>query len=80
MEANIACPHCKKNFSVRFDEIGPGKARSCPNCGATIRFAGQDLGNVQQMIDQLSNAAGNTSVKVNVKVRVRRPWWKFWSR
>jgi hypothetical protein len=80
MELNIPCPHCHKSFAVRFDEIGPDKARSCPNCGAAIRFAGQDLSKVQQTIDQLTNQVGDASVKVSVKTRVRRPWWKFWVR
>ena len=80
MEANIPCPHCHKRVPVRFDQIGPGKILLCPNCSATIRFSGQDLSQVQQAIAQLTGQLGNASVKVNVKTRLRRPWWKFWSR
>ncbi len=80
MEANITCPKCRKSFSVRFDEIGPGKARSCANCSTIITFSGQDLGKVKQAIQQLTHQVGNGSVTINVKTSVRRPWWKFLSR
>jgi ribosomal protein S27E len=79
-EADIPCPHCHKNLPVRFDRIGPGKAVSCPSCGATLRFSGQDLGKVQQAIGQLTAQLGDASVKIKVKTVMRRPWWKFWSR
>jgi hypothetical protein len=80
MEANIPCPHCHKSFSAQFEEIGPGKAHACPNCGATIKFEGQDLRKVQQSIDQLTKELGDAQVKVNFKVHEPRPRWKFWKR
>ena len=79
MEANITCPHCHKVFSVPLRQIRPGNARVCPNCSATVKFAGQDAAKVQEAVDQLTRQVGNASVKVTVKTRVRRPWWKFWS-
>ena len=80
MEANIPCPHCHKSFSARFDQISPGKTTACPNCGAMITFAGQDLNKVQQAVDDLTKNVGAATVKVNVKTRIKRPWWKFWNR
>ena len=80
MEVNIPCSICKKSFSVRFDEIGPGKAHACPNCGATIKFEGQDLRKVQESIDQLTKELGDAQVKVNFKVREPRPKWQLWKR
>ena len=80
MEVNIPCPLCHKSFSVRSEEIGPGKAHACPHCRATIKFEGQDLRKVQQSIDQLTKELGSASVKVNFKTHAPRPWWKFWSK
>jgi hypothetical protein len=62
IEANIPCPQCRKSFSVPLDDIGPGKSRPCPNCGATIRFGGQDPGKVQQAIDQLTFPAARAKL------------------
>ena len=79
MEANIPCPHCNKSLTARFDQVGPGKGIPCPNCGATIRFSGEDLGQVQEAVAQLAGQIGNNSIKVKVRTRIHRPWWKFWS-
>ena len=78
MNITIPCPRCRKSFSVSLHEIGPGASRPCPECGAQIKFAGQDASKVESIIEQLSSVPG---VKVNVKVRERRkPWWKFWGK
>lgn len=78
MEANIPCPHCRKSFCVPFNRISPGGICVCPDCGASVKFAGQDASKVQQVIDQLTRQVENVSVKVTVKTSVRRPWWKLW--
>jgi uncharacterized paraquat-inducible protein A len=52
LDANIYCPGCHKSISVPLGEIGPGKSKPCPNCGAIIKFAGADASKVQQVIDQ----------------------------
>ena len=78
MEAKIPCPHCQTGFQVPLEQLRPGNSRLCPNCGTTVKFAGQDASKVQQAIDQLSHQLGNASVKVTVKTQVRRAWWKFW--
>ena len=80
MEADIPCPHCHKRIAVQFEHIVPGNALACPNCGATIRFSGQDLNRLQETIAQLTRDVGDASVKVTVRTQRRRPWWKFWSR
>ena len=74
MNVDIACPKCGKTLQVALAQLGPGHAMNCPGCGTVIHFAGNDGAKVQQAIDQLKGA----SVKVNVKLRTRRPWWKFW--
>jgi hypothetical protein len=79
LQADIPCPHCRRSFSVPLAEMGPGRSRSCPNCGAAIRFAGDDAGKVQQAVDQLRRQFGDAAVEVKVKTRERHPWWKFWS-
>jgi predicted Zn finger-like uncharacterized protein len=78
MEATIPCPHCHKSFQVPLEQIRPGNDRACPNCGATIKFAGDDASKVQQAVEQLARQVGDTAVRVTVKTRARRPWWKFW--
>jgi len=80
MEIKIPCPICHKSFSVRSEEISPGKTTACPNCGKMITFAGQDLQKVQQAIDKLTKDVGTATVKVNVKTRIKHPWWQFWKR
>jgi hypothetical protein len=44
LNADIPCPRCHKSFAVPLAEMGPGKSRSCPNCGEIMKFAGQDPG------------------------------------
>ena len=78
LDANIHCPSCHKSISVPLSEIGPGKSNPCPNCGTIIKFAGADASKVQQVIDQLGTQSGNVSVKVTVKTKQNRPWWRFW--
>ena len=80
MEVKIPCSICHKSFSMRSEEISPGKAHACPHCGATIRFEGQDLRKVQQSIDELKKELGDAQVKVNFKVRDPRPKWQFWKK
>ncbi|MFA5374194.1 MAG: hypothetical protein WC455_00320 [Dehalococcoidia bacterium] len=65
---------------MRSEEISPGKAHACPHCGATIKFAGQDLRKVQESIDKLTKELGSASVKVNIKTRIKHPWWQFWKK
>jgi len=78
LTADIPCPRCHKKLAVPLAEIGPGKSRSCPNCGEIMKFAGQDPRKIMKALDQLASQAGSASVKVTVKTKGRRPWWKFW--
>ena len=43
-----------------------------------IRFAGADASKVQEVIDQLGGQIGSGSIKVTVKTKQKRPWWRFW--
>ena len=78
IETSIPCPRCRRPFTVALDEIRPGLTRACPSCGTQIKFAGQDASKVQQAVDQLGAQLKGASIKVEVKVKARRPWWKFW--
>ena len=59
-------------------DLRPGNRHTCPLCGATVTFSGQDGSKVQEAIDRLARDTGGVSVKVNVRTRISRPWWKFW--
>jgi hypothetical protein len=67
MNVQIACPKCgRKRERVR-------------GLGEPIRFKGADTAAVQRAIDELQAKLGGTAkVNVRVKVKSRRPWWKFW--
>lgn len=43
-----------------------------------IKFAGADAGKVQQIIDQLGAQGAGVSIKVKVRTKQKRPWWRFW--
>ena len=73
IETSIACPKCKKSMSVPPAEVKAGYTKLCRNCGAQIELSGK----VENVIHQL-NAPGPV-VNVKVKVKSRRPWWRFWS-
>ena len=48
-------------------------------CGELIRFKGADTAAVQHAIDELQAKLGGTAkVNLRLKVKQRRPWWKFW--
>jgi hypothetical protein len=79
IEANITCPHCHAAFSMALEAMSPGKSGQCPHCGATIKFAGQDGSKIQEALDQLGDKLKDTPIKVTVKTKQLRPWWKFWS-
>lgn len=78
IEVAVPCPHCRQKHQVPLAEIGQGKSHPCPNCGTIIAFAGPDGGGIQRALDQLGSQLGGGAVKVTVKTRVRRPWWKLW--
>ena len=79
MNVEIACPKCGKRQSLALAEISAGKATACDGCGELVRFKGADTAAVQNAIDELQGKLGGTAkVNVRVKVKQRRPWWKFW--
>ena len=79
MNVEIACPKCGKRQSLALADISAGKATACDGCGELIRFKGADTAAVQNAIDELQGKLGGTAkVNVRVKVKQRRPWWKFW--
>jgi hypothetical protein len=79
MNVQIACPKCSKRQTLALADISAGKATACEGCGELIRFKGADTAAVQHALDELQGKLGGTAkVNVRVKLRSRRPWWKFW--
>ena len=79
MNVEIACPKCGKRQTLALAEVSAGKATACEGCGELIRFKGADTAAVQQAIDELQAKLGGTAkLNVRVKLKQRRPWWKFW--
>ena len=79
MKVQIACPKCGRKRELALSEMSAGSAIACEGCGQLIRFKGADTAKVEQAIDELrAKLAGNAKVNVRVKVKSRRPWWKFW--
>ena len=79
MSVAINCPKCGQRLSLELTDMSAGKAIACVGCGELIRFRGADTVGVQQAIDELQSKLGGTAkVNVRVKVKGRRPWWKFW--
>ena len=79
MNVEIACPKCGKRQTLTLAEMSAGKATACEGCGELIRFKGADTAAVQQAIDELQAKLGGTAkLNVRVKLKQRRPWWKFW--
>ena len=79
MNVEIACPKCGKRQTLALADMSAGKATACEGCGELIRFKGADTAAVQSAIDELQAKLGGTAkVNLRLKVKQRRPWWKFW--
>jgi hypothetical protein len=78
-DAKVPCPKCGTSLAVPLAEIAPGAGKLCPNCGATIKFTGQDASKIQSIIEQLETQIPGARINVTVKTKNRRPWWKFWA-
>lgn len=53
LECDIACPSCDQNFRQRVAEIRPRHSRTCPHCGTTIQWSGDDGATAQRALDKL---------------------------
>lgn len=53
LEIDIECPACGAAFSQKVEKMRPGQTRSCPSCGAEIRFSGDDGRKAQKALDDL---------------------------
>jgi endogenous inhibitor of DNA gyrase (YacG/DUF329 family) len=69
LEIQVPCPKCHQTFAVSMADIHEGASRTCPHCGAAMRFKGADGGKIQKAIDDLGKAA--TNVTTNVKVTIK---------
>jgi hypothetical protein len=79
VNVEIHCPKCGRRQTLALADMSEGKATACQGCGELIRFKGADTVAAQQAIDELqAKLGGNAKVNVRVKVKQRRPWWKFW--
>lgn len=76
LETKIACPRCGANISVLLAEIRPENTKLCPGCGTSIRFSGADASKVQAVLSQLDSLGPDVSVKFNVNVKSKKPWWR----
>ena len=79
MNVQGACPKCGRKHDLALADMSAGKAFACEGCGELMRFKGANTVAVQQAIDELQAKFGGTAkVNVRVKLKQRRPWWKFW--
>jgi len=58
----------KINLQQKLSEMSPGKSRKCPNCGAIIKFTGDDLSKVQKSFDNLKDQIKNLNKNLNIKL------------
>lgn len=52
LKCDIKCPKCARSFKQAVGEMRPGRSRSCPHCGVTIRWTGDDGGKAQRTLDE----------------------------
>ena len=78
LQATVPCPKCREKISIPLEAMAPGRSHPCPSCGTVMKFSGQDASKLRQTLEQLGGALPGASIKVNIKTRTRRPWWKFW--
>lgn len=53
LAAEVNCPNCETALRINVEDMIPGTSRSCPSCGATIRFTGDDGRRAQRALDDL---------------------------
>ena len=63
-------------LSIPLAQIVPGNSHPCTNCGEVVTFAGQDASKIEARVNRLRTQFSGVSVKV--KIKTKRPWWKFW--
>ncbi len=42
-EFDITCPACNRKFKESASTMEPGKTRTCPSCGKTLEYTGDDV-------------------------------------
>jgi len=53
LEHDLDCPHCKRAFRQKLEEMRPGAIRICPHCEIRIEFTGDDGRKAQRVLDDL---------------------------
>ncbi len=53
VKIDLKCPKCGHIFQEKIREIKPGRIKTCPHCGVTIEYKGDDLSKVQTELDKL---------------------------
>lgn len=56
LEVDMPCPKCHRRFRERLEAMHPGGRRSCPYCGVSIAFTGDDGRRVQRAVDDLERS------------------------
>jgi len=67
LRAEVPCPNCNRKFKIRVEDMRPGNSRSCPSCGVTINFRGDDGRKTQKALDDLEKTMkklGNIKFKL----------------
>jgi hypothetical protein len=67
LEADLKCPNCRRSFKQRVEDMRPGKSRTCPGCGTTIAFTGDDGREAQRALDRLQRSLSKT-IKLNIRL------------
>jgi transcription initiation factor IIE alpha subunit len=63
LEFNLECPNCKAKMVQTVEGMRPGAGRTCPKCGAVIRFTGDDGRKAQKALDDLTSTIKRISSK-----------------
>ena len=50
---DLECPSCRRKFKQKLEGMRPGRSRTCPHCGTTIEFSGDDASEIQRAVDDL---------------------------
>ena len=67
LEFDVTCPHCKRKFKQRVEDMAPGRSRQCPHCGITVNFTGDDGRKAQQAVDKLEGQIKKLSRTISIR-------------
>ena len=59
LEAEVACPGCKRKMKIKVKDMVPGHTKNCPSCKAEITFTGDDGRKAQKSLDDFQKTLKN---------------------